>query len=130
MKVLFVIPKNKSLLGHKYTPPGHPNIGIAYLAAYIKQKNHEVKVYDDGLLNNVSLEDTVKEFKPDLVGVTSFSYCYEYALDCINKIKNNFKIPVVIGGPHVSVAKKDVFNDTRRPSISHPLSPSPLNKYC
>lgn len=112
MKVQLIIPKNKSLLGHKYTPPGHPNIGVAYLCAYLKKHGHQVKVYDDGLNNKHSLTDSIKEFNPELVGITSFSYCYEYALDCIKKIKSNFNIPVVLGGPHVCVAKKDVFNDS------------------
>lgn len=112
MKVLFVIPKNKSLLGHKYTPPGHPNIGIAYLCAYLKQAGHAVRVFDDGLQNKSSLRDTVGDFRPDLVGVTSFSYCYDYALDCIREVKSHFDIPVVLGGPHASVAKKEVFNDS------------------
>ena len=110
MKVQFVIPKNKSLMGHKYTPPGHPHIGVAYLGAFLKKHGHQVRVYDDGLKNSYSLTDSVKEFRPDLIGVTSFSYCYDYALDCIKRIKNNFDIPVVIGGPHVSVVKGEVFD--------------------
>ena len=101
------------MFGHKYTPPGHPNIGVAYLCSFLKKHGHEVKVYDDGLRNQESLIDSVKNFKPELVGVTSFSYCYDYAVDCINKIKSNFDIPIVIGGPHVSVAKGGVFLDSK-----------------
>ncbi|MDD5618285.1 MAG: radical SAM protein [Candidatus Omnitrophica bacterium] len=113
MKIQFIIPKNKSLLGHKYTPPGHPHIGIAYLGAFLKQHGNEVKVYDDGLKNAYSLKDSISDFKPDLVGVTSFSYCYDYALDCVNTVKSNFNIPVVLGGPHVSVAKGTVLKETK-----------------
>ncbi|MFC1709879.1 B12-binding domain-containing radical SAM protein [Candidatus Omnitrophota bacterium] len=113
MKVQFVIPKNKSLMGHKYTPPGHPNIGVAYLCAFLKKHNIEVNVYDDGLKNDLTLEDSLREFKPDLAGVTSFSYCYDYAVDCIKRIKSDSGIPVVLGGPHVSVVKKAVFDDSQ-----------------
>lgn len=113
MKIQFIIPKNKSLMGHKYTPPGHPNIGVAYLGAFLKKHNFDVVIYDDGLRNKLSLEESVREFNPDLVGVTSFSYCYDYAIGCIQKIKSNFDIPVVLGGPHVSVAKGAVFNDSQ-----------------
>lgn len=113
MRIQFIIPKNKSLMGHKYTPPGHPHIGIAYLGAFLKKYGYEVRVYDDGLSNSLTLTDSVREFKPDLIGVTSFSYCYDYAVDCIERVKSNFDIPVVLGGPHVSVVKGVVFNDSR-----------------
>ena len=113
MRVQFIIPKNKSLLGHKYTPPGHPNIGIAYLGAFLKRHGHEVRVYDDGLKNGFNLEDSIKEFRPDLIGLTSFSYCYDYAIECLEEIKTNFDIPVVLGGPHVSVARGAVFVDSK-----------------
>jgi radical SAM superfamily enzyme YgiQ (UPF0313 family) len=99
-------------MGHKYTPPGHPNIGIAYLGAFLKKHNYEVKVYDDGLSNDFSLEDSIRDFKPDLIGVTSFSYCYDYAVDTIKKVKSSFDIPLVLGGPHVSVVKQSVFADS------------------
>ena len=112
MKIQFIIPKNKSLLGHKYTPPGHPHLGVAYLGAFLKKYGHEVRIYDDGLKNSYSLVDSIKEFSPDLVGVTSFSYCYDYAIDCIDRVKSNFDTPVVLGGPHVSAAKRAVLQDT------------------
>ncbi|MFC1753743.1 B12-binding domain-containing radical SAM protein [Thermoproteota archaeon] len=112
MKVLFIIPRNKSLLGHKYTPPGHPHIGIAYLGAFLKERGHIVKVYDDGLQNTSSLESSIREFEPGLIGITSFSYCYDYAIDCVRRVKEGFDLPVVMGGPHVSVAKGDVFQDS------------------
>jgi radical SAM superfamily enzyme YgiQ (UPF0313 family) len=112
MKVFFIIPKNKSLMGHKYTPPGHPHIGVAYLCAFLKKHGVEVKVYDDGLKNEISLEDAVRDFAPNLIGVTSFSYCYDYAIDCVKRVKSAFAIPVVMGGPHVSVAKGTVLADT------------------
>ncbi|MFH1642550.1 MAG: radical SAM protein [Nanoarchaeota archaeon] len=100
------------MFGHKYTPPGHPNLGIAYLGAFLKKHSHEVRVYDDGLINSISLEDAARQFNPGLVGVTSFSYCYDYAVECINVIKSHFDVPVVIGGPHVSVVKGEVFSDS------------------
>lgn len=112
MKVLFIIPKNKSMFGHRYTPPGHPHIGIAYLGAFLKKHGYKVKVYDEGLNNSLTLVDSVREFNPNLIGVTSFSYCYDYALNCIKEIKANFDLPIVLGGSHVSVAKGKVFQDS------------------
>jgi len=37
MKILFVIPKNKSLFGDEGLT-AHPHIGIAYLSAFLKQQ--------------------------------------------------------------------------------------------
>ncbi|MFH1202706.1 MAG: radical SAM protein [Candidatus Omnitrophota bacterium] len=112
MKTLFIIPSNKSLFGHKYTPPGHPHVGIAYLAAFLRDNDLEVKIYDDGFKDNPPLNDEINNYKPDIIGITSFSFNYEYARGLISSIKSKTDIPIVIGGPHVSVVKKDILNDS------------------
>ncbi|MBI4743979.1 MAG: cobalamin B12-binding domain-containing protein [Actinobacteria bacterium] len=50
----------------------------------------------------------IETLKPDLIGMTTFSYCYDYAEDLINKIKEYTSVPLIIGGPHVSAVKKDI----------------------
>ncbi len=114
MKVLFVIPWMKSLFGDEYVTPGHPHVGIAYLSSVTKREGHEVKIYDQGIEKNDSkLVHSIETFNPDIIGITAFSYCYNYVLYLINQIKDITNIPIIIGGPHVSAVKKQILLDTR-----------------
>ena len=112
MKILFAIPKVKSLLGGKSLTI-NPHVGIAYLSSFLKKNGVEVRVFDDGIENNHhKLLSTIKGFNPDIIGVSVFSYCYKYACDLIKVIKDNYKIPLVLGGAHVNIIKEKILLDT------------------
>lgn len=103
MKILFIVPRIKSLFGDKGMTV-HPHIGVAYLAAFLKKNGFEADVFDDGIEKEKrELFSLVEGFNPDLIGVTVFSYCYGYAYDLIKAIRGKFHIPLVLGGPHISV---------------------------
>ncbi len=113
MKVLFVIPKNKSMFGDQESPPPYPHVGIAYLTAILKQNNHLVKVYDEGIeKEDHNLKELIEDFKPTIIGITGFSYAYSYLYDLIKKIKSFPKIPVIVGGPHVAATGKEIISET------------------
>jgi len=112
MKILFVIPKLKSQSGRKSLTV-NPHIGVAYLCSFLKNNGIEIKVYDDGIVDNrVKLLSIINEFRPDLIGITVLSYCYNYARDLTKTIKANFKTPIVLGGPHINIAKESVLIET------------------
>lgn len=112
MKILFVIPKNKSLFGDEGMT-AHPHIGIAYLSAFLKNNGVKVSVFDDGIEKNSDKVFTViDEFRPDIIGITMFSYCYGAAYSLIKNIKTNRDIPLVLGGPHVSAIRRKILEDT------------------
>lgn len=112
MKILFVIPKNKSLFGDKGMT-AHPHIGVAYLCSYLKKQGVGVGIFDDGVEEkSEKIFDVIKEFGPDIIGITIFSYCYGAANQLIKNIKENFKMPLVLGGAHVSAVRKEVLEDT------------------
>lgn len=112
MKVLFAIPENKSLFGDKGMT-AHPHIGIAYLTAFLKKKGVEVSIFDNGIEKNADkLMSLIDEYKPDIVGVTIFSYCYAAAYNLIKKIRTRKNIPLVLGGPHVGAIKRKILEDT------------------
>ncbi|MBT9165201.1 MAG: hypothetical protein DDT23_01216 [candidate division WS2 bacterium] len=103
MKILFIIPRLKSMYGGTGSKPSHPHVGIAYLSSWLKKANVEVDLFDDGIeLSSAKLKDKIKNTNADLIGITMFSYCYQSGYDLINLIKANTNIPVVIGGAHVS----------------------------
>lgn len=52
MKILFVIPWNKSLFGDKKVKAGHPHLGIAYLSAVLRNEKHDVRIFDQSIVDD------------------------------------------------------------------------------
>lgn len=112
MKILFAVPKIKSLFGGKGLTT-HPHVGVAYLASFLRQKGVEVRIFDDGIEEDTAgLPGTIARFRPDLVGITMFSYCFRYARELVDMVKKECAVPVVVGGPHVSTARERILSDT------------------
>ncbi|MCX5694977.1 MAG: radical SAM protein [Candidatus Omnitrophica bacterium] len=113
MKILFIVPKIKSMFGGKGMTT-HPHVGVAYLSAFLKQNNIQTAIFDEGIDDDLkTLFQFIVDFKPDLIGITIFSYCYGYAYNLIQKIKERSAIPIVAGGPHISAVGKELFADTK-----------------
>jgi radical SAM superfamily enzyme YgiQ (UPF0313 family) len=78
----------------------YPQLGLGYLVNYARQKlgpdTHTFKIITAGM------EETLEDFKPDLVGISSFSQNYgiviQYARMCRAR-----HIPVIVGGIHISM---------------------------
>ena len=118
MKILFVIPKSKTMFGEDSgtkSLPGHPHVGIASLVAFLKKnsKKSEIKIFEEQAYDFSELKKIIRAFKPDLIGITCFSYNYRYFYDLILKIKKITKTKIVLGGPHVSALRKDVLKETK-----------------
>jgi len=83
-----------------------PPISLAYVAAAAEKAGHEVKLFDDALLggDKALLEKTIKEFKPDLAGLSvvtpSANGCYQVA-ESIRHIAPEIKI--VMGNIHADI---------------------------
>lgn len=108
-KIFFVIPRNKSLFGDKVNLTGHPHIGISYLSSFLKSQGIETEIYDDGIdYSSEKMLKQINEFKPDLIGITIFSYCYGFADNLIKIIKDNCNYPLAAGGPHASALKSEL----------------------
>ena len=111
-RVLFVIPRVRSLFGDEYARPGHPHVGIAYLSAYLKQKGIAVAIFDAGVeRDEQALGHLIHSFEPELIGVTVFSYCYHLAEEVIQTIRTYTQSPIVVGGPHVSATKGEMLEN-------------------
>lgn len=104
----------KTLFGDDKAVPGHPHLGIAYLIAVLKQNGiTDIDIYDQGLEDDDELlYKKIDKLRPDIIGMTTFSYCFTYANDLIKKIKKYTDIPVILGGPHVSALRKEVLKGT------------------
>ena len=107
-KILFVIPKVQA----SYAAKLDPHLGVAYLTAVLEKKGIEVEIFDFALDYQFSdLVNKVNGFKPDLIGITLFSFDFVNSYKLIDKIKSS-GIPLVAGGVHVSSTKEDVLKKT------------------
>jgi len=106
-KTLFIIPPLKTLFGEEVAGVGgHPHVGIAYLAAMLRQNSLCYEIIDMCLgYTYFQVLEFIKQYKPNLICITCFSYGYDKAYTLIEKIKNahfSSNLPIVIGGPHTS----------------------------
>ncbi len=90
------------------------HLGLAYLAAYVREQHHDLsfEVLDTRVATS---KETKKFFKSsfDLVGITVFSPVYYEVIDIFNRVKkSNGNVPVCLGGPYVTTIKEDIFKKT------------------
>lgn len=82
-----------------------PPLGILSLASMIKQYGYDVKVVDahaDGL-NIEKIKDAIREFKPDVVGVTAMTVMISAAAEIAKAVKEiDPSIRTILGGVHVT----------------------------
>jgi len=90
------------------------HLGLAYLAAYAREKHTDLdfQVLD----TRVSTSKETKKFFSisfDLIGITVFSPVYFEVINIFNRIrKTNSKVPICLGGPYVTTIKEDIFRKT------------------
>ncbi len=114
-------------LGADYYGEIYQPLGLAYIAAVLESKNHEVEIIDaiaenlskqtcDGRhlfgLDYKAIGRLIEENMPDVVGITApFTAHYPSSLETAKAIKAISKdIVVVMGGPHVSVVPEKCLN--------------------
>lgn len=107
-RVLLIIP---DISGY-YGLPANPHPGIGYLMGALQSHNIHCSAVDMHFINGFNLlKRKVEEFSPDLIGVTVYTYRNRIVYELIKKIKKNFDIPIVIGGPHVSIYRNNSLHD-------------------
>jgi radical SAM superfamily enzyme YgiQ (UPF0313 family) len=88
-----------------FIPPAVP-ISLAYIGAFAKAKKFEVKIITIGEGTSFSLRElqkTIEDFKPRLVGFSTYQRNILYVLGLAKTIKNmNSEIKTVIGGPQAT----------------------------
>lgn len=93
MKILLISPTNSDLL-HAVSVP----VGLISIGTYLKQAGHEVKIIDLSV-SHLSVKKVVKEFKPNICGVSvRSSKSVSFAVDVSKKV-HRLGVPVVWGGP-------------------------------
>lgn len=91
----------------------HPNLGILYLSAYLREKIENADIYYlDTHLNLRRHLQHVEEIRPDVYGVSFSSMRVEETRTVISAVKEKFpSLTVVCGGQHPTIAPKEVLNE-------------------
>lgn len=82
-----------------------PSLGLAFLAGALEGAGVETRVVDFTVFpySKMMLESVLREFQPNLVGVTSVTMTYNNAVQVIQDVKAiDSHILTVMGGPHVT----------------------------
>ena len=83
----------------KETESGLQPLGVGYLISSLRERFErdyiKFKVIDR------DIEQEIKKFKPDIIGITSVSQNYNRAIKDA-KIAKKYRIPVIMGGMHIS----------------------------
>jgi anaerobic magnesium-protoporphyrin IX monomethyl ester cyclase len=113
MRVALINPKFRLPIDTRTSP----HLGLAYLAAVSQQRGDEVRVYDADV-EHQSLREFVRAFQPDLVGITANTPQVRQAWRTAAAVKATADVPVVLGGPHVSVESEDLdFESLQQPAV-------------
>lgn len=75
-----------------------PPLGLLYIASYLAK----YLSFTDFILEVDNIENLIEK-KPDIIGISSLSVYFDRAIRDGEKIKNNLNIPVIIGGPHITI---------------------------
>lgn len=85
-------------------------LALEYLGAGVRQDGHRVRLLDARL--DPDLERCLREFQPDVVGITAFTSHLNIGKDLATRIRRfNRHALLVIGGHHATVSPED-FNDS------------------
>ena len=109
-KVLLVNPKRESVVAH-----GLPHLGLALLAAVLKNAGNEVMVVDYLLAPNTPpIAHFLSNFSPDIVGISTHTAIVSKVFRFINAVCDyNPRIPIIVGGPHATLYPEDFLRDGR-----------------
>jgi len=90
-----------------------PHIGLGYLTQVLQDRGIDYDYLDMNLgYGYKQLQEKIDKFRPELIGLSLLSMEYKKFYRLIAQIKrNNPDIPIVAGGPHVTILKTKVLED-------------------
>jgi len=107
MKVALVFPRETNMATV-------PNLGLGYLSAVISREGFENRIYHCAKerLDPAGLAASLLEFRPDVVGLQSYSFFHNKARRAAAVVKSSLPdAKIVIGGPHASGLPHSVLSE-------------------
>jgi len=105
MKVLLISPQGSNIYAKMKV--GLPPLGIAYLAAVIREKGHKVKIIDKSIEQKELTPNVFADF--DLIGISADTPRYPEAVEIAGTAKKAGK-KVIMGGYHVTFLDKETLD--------------------
>ena len=115
MKILLIHPNiNQKIIYGQIREVGNIQqpLGIAYIAAVLEKEGYEVRIID-ALVKDYEENFVIeaKNFKPDMIGITSTTAGINSAVSLANLLKKTIKCPIIIGGAHVTAVPSKVMEN-------------------
>lgn len=108
-RILFVVTNVSAAYGKAL----NPHLGIAMLMAYLERNGFETAVMDMQIGHTVDdIVKKAKDWNANLIGITMFSFDFVRTYEVINEIKQKTKLPLVLGGAHISTVKGEALEKT------------------
>lgn len=84
---------------------------IAYCAADLRRRGHEVFVHDGVALNSTDtdLMDIITHFSPDFICLEGTSHAYTDDMSFLSSLRN-LRLKIVVTGPHATISAKEILN--------------------
>ena len=92
------------------------HMGLTLLGGMLIDANHDVRILDYAFLNGKftkipapvpELKDVISDFKPDVIGISVFSYLYNEVGQMLSEISGLTDAVVMLGGPPFAVFPDD-----------------------
>jgi anaerobic magnesium-protoporphyrin IX monomethyl ester cyclase len=113
VRVALVNPKFRLPIDTRTTP----HLGLAYIAAMSERRGDEVRIFDADV-EDQPIAAFLQEFRPHLIGITANTPQVEQAWRTAAAVKETADVPIVLGGPHVSVTSEELdYESLRQPPV-------------
>lgn len=116
MRVLFIspLPVYQEVTGPIWLP-----LGLAYIAAYLRERGHDAAIFDryaarvrlgpDRERIDRAMLERIERFQPDLIGLQTVSPLIYDTVECAAKIRKTFSGMMVAGGHHATALPETCF---------------------
>jgi radical SAM superfamily enzyme YgiQ (UPF0313 family) len=89
-----------------------PPLGLLYIASYLRYKHPEFNIHIlDAPAYRLNLNEftkKIKQFSPDVIGITVYTTTFSIVLGTVKAIKKTFPRSIVVcGGPHSSILPEE-----------------------
>lgn len=87
-------------------------LGLLYLAAALRDREHVVRLADGALLSGSAIVDQVRSWQPDLVGVSSMKHSWAATQQLVYRIRGACPATtIVLGGPQATCWQEACLED-------------------